>query len=54
VFLSFYQTDAAPVWVKVTVFEVSTGGISSGSGHFADRYVMYFVATLLKISYCLP
>jgi hypothetical protein len=25
------------VWVSVVVFEVSTGGISSGSSHFVDR-----------------
>lgn len=30
-------SDAAPVWVQVVVWEVSTGGISSGGTHFADR-----------------
>jgi len=30
-------SGAAPVWVTVVVFEVSTGGISSGASHFVDR-----------------
>jgi uncharacterized protein YPO0396 len=27
------------VWVQVSIYEVSTGGISSGTSHFVDRYV---------------
>ena len=37
--LSRRQSKTAPVWVKATIYEVSTTGIgiSSGKSHFVDR-----------------
>lgn len=35
--LSVSQSKAAPVWVKATVYEMSSSGISSGKAHFVDR-----------------
>ena len=31
------QSKAAPVWVKATVYEMSSSGISSGKSHFVER-----------------
>lgn len=31
------KSKAAPVWMRTIIYEVSTGGISSGSTHFVDR-----------------